>query len=133
MRTDEWKDKSPYEKSKAEKEVDKFNDLVKINVSNSPYPSYGIYQYYILVDIYNILNNNIEWVYNFITERKSIIDKQSRYLKNRDVICAGYTSEKVHLKLQFKHTGDLIKHFDLIIRSSYKKKMTDFDEVIIQN
>ena len=39
----------------------------------------------------------------------------------------------MHLKLQFKHTGDFIKHFDSIIGSIYKKNMADFNEVIIEN
>ena len=58
MKNGEWADKSPHEKGKIEKEVNKFNDLVKTKINTSSYPSYGIYQYDILVDMYDRLNNN---------------------------------------------------------------------------
>ena len=115
MKNGEWADKSPYEKGKIEKEVNKFNDLVKIKINTSSYSPYGIYQYDKFFDMYDRLNNNIEWIYNFQTERQDIINNQIKYLKNIDTKCLDYTSEKVHLKLQFKHTDDLIKHFDLKI------------------
>ena len=51
MKTDEWAEKSAYEKDKIEKEVDKFNDLVKLKMNTSSYSSYGIYQYDKLVDM----------------------------------------------------------------------------------
>ena len=133
MKSDEWADKSPYDKDKIEKEVNKFNELVKININTSSYSSFGLYQYDKLVDMYDRLNNNIEWIYNFQTERKGIIDKQIKYLKNIETKCVDYTSEKVHLKLQFKHTDDLIKHFNLKIGSNSKKNMTDFNKIIIEN
>ena len=37
MKTDKWADKSSYEKDKIENEVDKFNELVKININTSSY------------------------------------------------------------------------------------------------
>ena len=85
MKTDEWADKSSYEKDKVKKEVDKFNDLVKLKMNTSPYTSYGIYQYDKLVDMYDSLDNSIEWIYNFQTERKDIINKQIKYLRNGDI------------------------------------------------
>ena len=133
MKTEEWEDKTSYEKSKMEKEVEKFNDLVKININTSSYSSYGLYQYDILVDVYDRLNNNVDWIHNFITERKDIVDKQSRYFKNNIMMCKDHTSEKINLNLQFKHTDDLMKQFDLIIGCNCKKKVNEFNKVIIEN
>jgi hypothetical protein len=132
MKTNEWKTKSSYEKSKIEEEIKKFNDLVKININSGSYKSYGLFQYDTLCIIYESINNDIKWIDDFLKKRQQIIKTQIRYFTDNSITerSKDFTSEKVNTKLLFNRTNELLKQYDLSIGESKVYEVNCFNTII---